>query len=520
MKNHRPKTIELTEKDLQDLENKLLAGTLSDDDKKLLIEALKGMSWLSKMLERNKLNIKKIRKLFGFQSEKKDNLDSNKDDNNKDENPPKPPRNRAGGKGRNGKNGKDKFSGAKKIICDHQELNVGDRCPACDRGNLYNIDAGSFITIRGSAPLVATEYELEKLRCSGCGEIFTANLPEGVEKSKFDATSDAMIALSRYEFGVPMYRLAKIQSRMHMPLPKSTQWERIDHLAAPCFSIFNQLKEYAANGDVAYIDDTTAKIIGFSPPDSERKGIYTTGVVSQLKDKVIKLFFTGNKHAGENFSSLLKLRTVDSSMIQMSDALASNMSHEMQTIICNCLTHCRRNFVAVYEEDPQKISYIISLFAKIYHADKIACVKGFTGTKRLEYLQSKCMKVMMKMRRWCLKMFYLNKVEPNSNMGLAIQYLLRHWNKLTQFLRVEGAPICNNIVERLLKTAIVHRKNSLFYKTQHGALIGDIMMSLIQTCVSAGKNPFEYLTAIGKNSSEVFKNPQVWLPWNFEKNLI
>lgn len=381
-----------------------------------------------------------------------------------------------------------------------------------------NIDAGSFITIRGSAPLVATEYELEKLRCSGCGQIFTASLPDGIEKSKFDATSDAMIALSRYELGVPMFRLSKIQSRMHMPVPESTQWERIEHLAAPCFAIYNKLQEVAANGDLAYIDDTTAKIIDYSPPKNERKGLYTTGVVSKLKDKVVKLFFTGNRHAGENFGSLLKLRTNNNAIIQMSDALASNMNHEMQTIICNCLTHCRRNFVAVYEEDPQKINYIISLFAKIYHTEKTVLSKGLTADQRLMLLQKKCTKVMIKMRRWCLKMFYLNKVEPNSNMGLAIQYLLRHWNKLTQFLRVEGAPICNNIVERLLKTAIVHRKNSLFYKTQHGALIGDVMMSLIQTCVSAGKNPFEYLTAIGQSRSSVFKNPDKWLPWNFETN--
>jgi transposase len=519
VKKNEPKTIELTEEELQKLKSDVFSSNLSDEQKKLINDALSGMSWMSKLLKRNKLNIKKIKKLFGFQSEKKDKLDSKKDsdEDNKDDDNSSSPKSRSGSSSnRNGKNGKDKFTGAKKVVCDHESLSSGDRCPACGRGNLYNIDAGSFITIRGHAPLEATRYELEKLRCSGCGKIFTADLPDGVEKSKYDATSDAMIAMSRYELGVPMYRSAKLQGRLGVPVPESTQWERIEHLAAPCFGIFNKLCEIAANGHTAFIDDTGVKILEFEPPDGKRSGLFTTGIVSKLKDKVIRLFFTGNRHAGENINNLLKLRKNDDPIIQMSDALASNMNHEANVIICNCLTHCRRNFVVIYEEEPQKIEYLIKELAKIYYADKQT--SSMTAECRLKYLQKKCLRMMMKLRRWCLKMFYNNKVEPNSNMGGAIQYLLRHWNQLTQFLRIKGAPICNNIVERLLKTAIVHRKNSLFYKTENGALIGDIMMSLIQTCVSAKKNPFEYLVAIGRNRSKVFKEPDKWLPWNFEVN--
>ena len=88
------------------------------------------------------------------------------------------------------------------------------------------------------------------------------------------------------------------------------------------------------------------------------------------------------------------------------------------------------------------------------------------------------------------------RTEPNSRLGKAIQYMLRHWKALTLFLRTAGAPLDNNICERSLKRAILHRKNSLFYKTLNGAQVGDLYMSLIHTCELNGANPFDYLTEL------------------------
>ncbi len=79
-------------------------------------------------------------------------------------------------------------------------------------------------------------------------------------------------------------------------------------------------------------------------------------------------------------------------------------------------------------------------------------------------------------------------------------------------------PLDNNLCEQALKRTILHRKNALFYKTQHGAYIGDLFMSIIHTCILSGVNPFEYLTALEKHSSKVFKDPKKWLPWNYEQH--
>jgi len=120
---------------------------------------------------------------------------------------------------------------------------------------------------------------------------------------------------------------------------------------------------------------------------------------------------------------------------------------------------------------------------------------------------------------WLVRQLDERRVEPNSALGKAIAYLLRHWEKLTLFLRVPGAPLDNNLCERALKRAILHRKNALFYKTCHGAHVGDVFMSLICTCELCGANPFEYLTELDRHASEACVNPQNWMPWNYRETL-
>jgi len=93
--------------------------------------------------------------------------------------------------------------------------------------------------------------------------------------------------------------------------------------------------------------------------------------------------------------------------------------------------------------------------------------------------------------------------------------MLKHWQKLTLFLRQAGAPLDNNICERALKKAILHRKNALFFKTQNGARVGDMYMSLIHTCEVNKVNPLDYLVTLLDNSEAVAAHPERWMPWNY-----
>ena len=122
---------------------------------------------------------------------------------------------------------------------------------------------------------------------------------------------------------------------------------------------------------------------------------------------------------------------------------------------------------------------------------------------------------MQKLHQWMKAQLDDKKVEPNSGLGQALRYMLKHWETLTRFLKVQGAPLDNNIGERALKRAILHRKNSMSYKTLRGARVGDIFMSLIHTCQLNRVNPFDYLMAIQQHAQEVRAHPSCWLTWNY-----
>jgi len=126
---------------------------------------------------------------------------------------------------------------------------------------------------------------------------------------------------------------------------------------------------------------------------------------------------------------------------------------------------------------------------------------------------------MASLKEWMTQKLEKKEVEPNSSLGKAIKYMLRHWDGLTKFLYVPGAILDNNITERALKIPIRSRKNSLFYKTEHGAFVGSMLTTLIHTCVMNGENPVDYLIALQKNKKALFKSAKDWLPWTYKETL-
>jgi len=247
-----------------------------------------------------------------------------------------------------------------------------------------------------------------------------------------------------------------------------------------------------------------------------RTGVFTTAVLSRVGKHMVALYFTGRKHAGENMADLLSHRQTDRGPpIQMCDALSRNLPKQFRIILANCLSHARRKFVDVTEVFPEECRFVIEKLKDVYKNEAVVKQRKLSDEERLKYHQENSKPLMDDLEEWLQEQFDQKKVEPNSSLGGAISYMLNHWKPLTLFLREPGAPLDNNLCEQTLKRAILHRKNALFFKTQHGAYIADLYMSIIHTCTLAGVNPFDYLTELEKNASEMRKNPGQWLPWNY-----
>ncbi len=424
-----------------------------------------------------------------------------------------------------GRNGAEAFHGARKVEIKHQKLTHGDRCPECGKGNVYGQkESKVLVRVIGQAPLAATVYSLERLRCGACGQVFTAEEPEGVGPEKYDETAAAMIAQLKYGAGTPFYRLEQLESQLGIPLPAATQWEIVEEAAQPLKPARDELIRQAAQGTVVHNDDTGMRVLMLKrDPKDERTGVFTSGIVSVGEGHKIALYFTGGRHAGENLAEVLKKRRAElPNPILMCDALSRNVPKlpaGAEILLANCLAHGRRQFVEVAENFPSECRYVLEMLGEVYGHDAEAREQGLTPDERLHLHQQRSRPVMDRLHAWLEEQLDERRTEPNSGLGQAIGYLLRHWQPLTLFLRKAGAPLDNNIAERALKRAVLHRKNALFYRTLNGAEVGDLYMSLIHTCQLCGANSFDYLVALQRHAQELAARPAEWMPWNYREAL-
>jgi hypothetical protein len=523
--------------DLEAILARARTAPLGEADLQMLRSAVDTLAFVTRELEMKGASIRRLRRLlFGASTEKTSKVlgetttaldagDESPDPSNEGgistADPEKPePQQKPKPKG-HGRNAASAYRGAKKITVSHDSLKRGDPCPSCDRGRLHRMPTPKvLVRVTGMAPLRAEVYELERLRCGLCGTIYAAQPPPGVGDAKYDEAAASMIALLKYGCGVPFNRIEKLQRNLGIPLPAATQWELVDAAADRIASAHEELIRQAAQGQVLHNDDTRMKILEVAAPSevegSERTGTYTSGIVATGDGHDIALFFTGRRHAGENLADVLARRAAELPRpIHMCDALSHNTTGDFEAVLARCAAHARRKFADVAVSFPEEVAFVLKTLGRVYRHDADARGRKLSADDRLALHQAHSQPLMEELGRWLQEQIEERKVEPNSGLGESIVYMRKHWTGLTLFLREPGAPLDNNICERALKKAILHRKNAMFYKTQNGARVGDLFMSLIHTAELCRVDPFDYLVALQRHHPRVAEAPGEWMPWNF-----
>jgi transposase len=424
-----------------------------------------------------------------------------------------------------GRRGAKDHPGAKVIQLFHTKLQAGDRCPDPDcRGCLHRLNKPSpKIYLTGHPVVSAARYDREVLRCTECEAYFRAELPEGVpETGKYDATADVAIVMFKYGGGMPFYRQARLQESCGVPVAESVQFERCEFVADVVLVVYKLLRRLGADGRVFHSDDTTVVILACVREDQaleegkKNRATYTTGMVIKCERWMIALYESGRRHSGENLDQVLEKRSEGlETPIQVGDASSNNWSRESETIEAKCVAHGRRKFTDIEESFPVECEHVLLALAKVYGID--AETKEMSDAQRLAHHQTHSRPILDDLHEWIEAQFRERRVEPNSLLGKSLQYCLNHWEGLTCFLKVAGAPLDNNLAEQALKRFVLFRKNSLFYKTPHGAGVGDILMSLIETCRLNNINAWEYLVTLVRNADRVKENPSAFLPWNYAR---
>jgi transposase len=405
-----PQTLELIEVESKRLDDVLrrVEQSLDEEDSLLIRRVFESYAYVSDLVEDKNTSIRRLRELFfGARTEKTEAVTGRKtkksgtgtDVGEESTDESKESETKAPSPG-HGRNGSEAYRGGTWIDVAHPSLIAGDACPACEEGTVYDKAPGVLVRITGQPPLAAKIYQLQKLRCHLCGQVFTATAPEAAGDQKYDATAGSMIGLLKYGSGLPFHRLDGLQADLGVPLPASTQWDIVKAVAVTIKPAFDELMRQAAQGEVLHNDDTTVKILELMGDQGrqeiaenedvadQRKGLFTSGVVALRDGHRVALFFSGRRHAGENLAEVLKHRLESlPPPIQMCDALSRNLPGELRTILGHCLAHARRRFVDVYERFPEPCRHLLEALAVVYRNDAVARERRLSPEARLRFHQ-------------------------------------------------------------------------------------------------------------------------------------
>jgi len=405
----------------------------------------------------------------------------------------------------------------------------GDTCPGCSAGRVYKYAPATLLRIVGHAPLSAERHECQQLRCNGCGEIYSAELPEHVKadgrsNQMYGYSARSMMSIYRYFAGSPFFRQHSVNTLLGVPVAASTVFDQCEKVANALNPVFKAIKQIAADAPQFYLDDTTNRILTQQPvkktrggKERLRSGIYTSACLALSDDeKRIVLFQTNVGHAGEWMEEILQARDAgkDPPLI-MSDALSANQVQGRVTQKALCNAHARRGFAELVDQHLDEAIFALEQYQHVWVNNTHCAKEGLSDADRMAYHKEHSLPFMQIILNWCEDQLSTDAVEANSNLGRAMKYFIRHYEGLTAFCRTPGAPVDNNDIERLIKLIVRARKNSLFFKTLVGADISDIITSVLATCHEQDINAFDYLNAIQRNQLAVKAAPMKWLPWNY-----
>ena len=221
-KSRAPEVVTLSPTQLEELLAKL-SGLLPAEIYQLVEKSLRTLQWVMGLIEAKESSLSRLQRLiFGAKTEKTQQLF------------PQPPASapttamaaappaKRNGHGRTAAAG---YPGARRVRVARPQLRPGNACPRCKTGKLYALkQLGQIVRIIAQPLFVATRFELEKLRCNLCGQLFTAPAPKEAGLSKYDPQVGPMLGDLRFGTGLPHYRLDRMQGDLGVRLPASTQW--------------------------------------------------------------------------------------------------------------------------------------------------------------------------------------------------------------------------------------------------------------------------------------------------------
>ncbi|WP_227739640.1 IS66 family transposase [Vibrio sagamiensis] len=376
------------------------------------------------------------------------------------------------------------------------------------------------------AKLYVEVTERPKYVCRECdrkGEkntvLMAAPPPSMIPKSIATPSLLAQIITNKYHYALPLYRQESLFKQHGIKLSRKTMSQWILKCAEKLEPLIALLKENLLAQEVLFADETTLTVL-----NDERKKSY------------IWLYGCGPDRGGDAQSPGIVLfdyqgesrgHHCPASYLSDYDGYLHVDGYEAyektNAKLVGCWAHARRKFVEAEQSQPKgkqvkggKIQSAINWFQKLYRIEQ--GIKGKTQEERYQQRQSQTEPLLKAFKTWLDKS--VSQVPPKSKLGVAINYSLNQWSKLTRVVEDGRLSIDNNRAERSVRPFTVGRNNWLFSNTHNGARASAVLYSLIETAKANDCEPYEYLEYLFRElpklkSGDVHRH---LLPWHMPRS--
>ena len=337
--------------------------------------------------------------------------------------------------------------------------------------------------------------------CSENGEkenILSSEMtPSPIPKSFASANLLAYIAVSKYQDGLPLYRLESIFKRIDIDLGRATlsRWMiQTGNLAQP---LLNLMREDQLLSKVVGCDETPIQVLKEPNRRAEQKSFMW--VTSTHEGPPIIIF----EYSQSRGAKVVKLLFEGYDGVIVCDGLKSydSFAKTNNSLIAGCMAHIRRLFYnaekAAKKENLKSNpkSTEARMFIKaLYDIERE--IKGKDPDLILKVRQIKSKPIMDRFKIWLDRSSI--QALPQSLFGKAVNYALGQWSKMLVFLENPHVPIDNNQTEGCIRPFVIGRNNWLFSCSQAGAEASGAIYSLIESAKANKIDPFSYLALIFK----------------------
>jgi transposase len=318
------------------------------------------------------------------------------------------------------------------------------------------------------------------------------------------------IAVNKFLDHLPLYRQEQMFYREGINISRSTMCGWIASIADICKPVYERLKQDLLKSKIISTDDTPVKVQDHSIKNNIR--------IARV------WIFLGDKNYPANLFHYTKGRERDGPKKFLNgfkgyiqgDCFSGNLAlcAETGSTMVACRAHERRYFVKARSNDKKSCDQALSVYRDLFEIEETARKLELSAEDVYKMRQQEAVPILNNLKTW-LDDQSLTAL-PKSSFGKAVNYSLRNWNELNNYLLDGDLRIDNNLSEQQMKLIATGKKNWNFYGSDNGGKNASIILSLLSTCRRHDVEPIAYLRDVLEQlTADPNTNVDKLLPYNW-----